>query len=141
MRTIILKYKTQILYLICGVATTVFNIIAYYICYNLFRIDNVVSTIVAWLVSVLFAYITNKTLVFKNNDFGSLLKETTQFFLSRVATGFIDVAIMYAGVDLLALPGTPIKIIDNAIVIFLNYIVSKYIFASKKEKVGEPYEK
>ena len=63
-KKIFLKYKDIIMYLIFGVLTTLINIISYFITYELLNIPNVPSTIIAWILSVIFAFITNKLFVF-----------------------------------------------------------------------------
>ena len=54
------KYKSQFLYIFFGAITTFINIISYYVCFNVLGISNVVSTIIAWVFAVIFAFITNK---------------------------------------------------------------------------------
>ena len=50
---IIKIHKSTILYLIFGVSSTVINMIIYYICYDIMRINNVVSTLLAWMAAVI----------------------------------------------------------------------------------------
>ena len=127
------KYKTQILYLIFGIATTLINIILYNLCYYQFSLSNVLSNVISWTVSVLVAYTTNKIWVFLNKDFRCyvILKEITAFILCRVLTGALDVLIMYVSVDVLKMVAWQFKIISNIIVIICNFIASKIIFAKK----------
>ena len=125
------KYKTQIMYMIFGAVTTVVNVVAYHLLCNILSVPNVAGTIIAWFVSVIVAYITNKIWVFesKSLEISVLTKEMSTFFSCRFATGILDVVIMWIGVNLLLLPSVPIKILSNIIVIILNYILSKiFIF-------------
>lgn len=129
------NYKEQINYLVFGVLTTAINIVVYYFAYNILTISNVISNIIAWILSVLFAYITNKYWVFENynNKISELIYEIFSFFGCRLATGLIDLLIMYITVDILSLNSLVMKIISNVIVIILNYIASKIIvFKNKK---------
>ena len=121
------KYKFIILYGIFGVLTTIINIVTYALCYDMFNISNVVSNIIAWVLSVLFAFITNKIWVFesKSFDFKIFIKELWNFIVCRLATGALDLSIMYVGVDLLKGPALILKIASNIIVIILNYVMSK----------------
>ena len=64
----ITKYKGILLYLIFGILTTVINMIMYWWCYYSLFISNVVSTIIAWLLAVLFAFVTNKYYVFDSKS-------------------------------------------------------------------------
>lgn len=130
---LIKKYKEEILYIIFGAVTTAVNILSYIILYNILHIGNVPATVVAWLASVIVAFITNKLWVFESKSFRLqiLLKEASAFFSCRLLTGMLDVFIMWMCVDLLFLPSTLVKILSNVIVIILNYLVSKvFIFKS-----------
>ena len=60
------KYKEVILYLVFGGLTTLVNIVSYAVFARVFNMDTVAGTSGAWLVSVIFAYITNKIFVFES---------------------------------------------------------------------------
>ena len=62
------KYEEVISYLFFGGLTTVVNYAVYLPCYNLLGISGAVSNLIAWVVAVAFAYLTNKPFVFKSND-------------------------------------------------------------------------
>ena len=64
-KELIEKHKELIKYLIIGVLTTVINYIVFVIATAL-KIDMHISNIIAWFVSVIFAYITNKLFVFES---------------------------------------------------------------------------
>ena len=135
---IIKIHKSTILYLIFGVSSTVINMIIYYICYDIMRINNVVSTLLAWIAAVIFAFITNKQLVFGSEswDFKTLKDEVIKFTGCRIATGLLDIIFMYGAVDLLRMNALIMKFISNIIVVVLNYIASRLIiFTNKKENV------
>jgi len=131
MLDLIKKYKELILYGIFGVLTTIVNILVYYICANILTIHYLISTVIAWLISVLFAYTTNRKFVFESKN-KNIIKEIISFFSFRILSGFIDVAIMYAFVDIFKWNDLIVKILANVIVIILNYIFSK-LFIFKKE--------
>ncbi len=128
------KYKFIILYGIFGVLTTVINIAVYGIFYSVLDVSNVISNIIAWVISVLFAFITNKLWVFESKSFDIKLfmKELGSFTLCRVTTGVLDLGIMFVGVDLLKGPAMILKVVSNVIVIILNYIMSKLFVFKKK---------
>ena len=63
------QYKAIILYLFWGVMTTIVNIVSFYINAHILNCNTVVSTWIAWILSVLFAYITKKLWVFESKDF------------------------------------------------------------------------
>lgn len=123
----------MILYLFFGGCTTLVNIIVYYICSRM-GLRTSLSTVIAWALSVLFAYVTNRKFVFKSKAFGFLpiLKEILGFFLCRFATGLLDLVIMVVFVDFLHLNDMVIKVLSNILVIVLNYVASKlFIFKGK----------
>ena len=129
------KYKFIILYGIFGVLTTIINIAVYGILYDALGVSNVLSNIAAWVLSVLFAFITNKLWVFesKSLNFKLFMKELGSFTACRLATGVLDLGIMFVGVDLLKGPAIILKIASNVIVIILNYVMSKIFVFKKKE--------
>lgn len=117
-------------YVFFGALTTLINTVAYWILYYGISVSNTTSTIISWLLAVVFAYVTNKLWVFEKGN-KSTLKEATEFFLSRISTGILDLLIMYVGVELLLFEGGIIKILSNVVVIILNYLLSK-LFVFKK---------
>ncbi len=133
------KYKEILMYLIFGVLTTVVNIVSYFLLARILHIDTVVSTVIALILSILFAYITNKIFVFesKTNTAKELLKEIISFFGCRAFTGVLDVAFMYITVDVFNLNDMIMKIISNIVVIVVNYIFSKLIIFKKDKRKAE----
>lgn len=137
---IIKKYREVIMYLIFGVLTTIVNIAIYLIFTNFFNLDYLISNVIAWIVSVLFAYITNKIYVFESKAVGKKLIffEIISFFSFRLISGLMDMGLMFVFVSFLGLNDTFMKIITNIIVVFLNYIFSKlFIFKNKSEKYSK----
>ena len=58
------KYKDLIPYVIFGVLTTAVNVAVYALCARIFGLSTVISTVIAWVVAVSFAYVTNRKWVF-----------------------------------------------------------------------------
>lgn len=136
---ILLKYKAIILYLFFGACSTCINFFAYYLCYNVGKCSNLLSTAVAWLAAVLFAYVTNKLWVFESKSFDgkTLLREVVSFFSCRIATGVLDMIIMYIAVDRLAKNELLWKLLSNLIVIVLNYAASKLVIFKSGQSDGK----
>lgn len=129
------QFKEQILYIVFGVLTTAINIIAFFVCSRLMNLGLIPSNIIAWILSVLFAFVTNKIYVFnsKNYNFSVVLRELIDFVISRGATGILDLGLMYLFVSVIGIEDMISKIVINIIVIILNYILSKlYVFKNKK---------
>ena len=136
-KALFLKYKGLIMYAVFGGLTTLVNMAAYYLCFNIIGISNVPSVIIAWILAVCFAFITNKLWVFNSKSFSAkvLKHELPTFFGARIATGLLDVGIMYLAVDVLHWNSTVWKLISNILVIIINYIASKLlIFKHPAEK-------
>ena len=123
-------YKMPILYIFFGGLTTLINIVVYSLCYYFYHIDNVPSNIIAWILAVVFAFVTNKIYVFESKS-KSILYELCTFFACRAGTGLLDLGIMYLSVDILAWNELLMKILSNVIVIVLNYVFSKVIIFKK----------
>lgn len=123
------SHKSIVLYIFFGGITTLINILVYMISYQILGISNVLSNILAWILSVLFAFVSNKLWVFgsKSKNREIVLNEFLKFVGGRLTTGFLDLLIMYICVDLLAGPALLFKIISNVVVIILNYIISKML--------------
>ena len=133
------RFKEIILYLIFGVLTTAVNIVVYFICSRFLHLEVLSSNIIAWLLSVLFAYITNRKFVFKSKaeESSTILKECINFFLGRLGTGVLDTSIMFVSVDLLAFNDVIMKVLSNIIVIVLNYLISKLLIFKAGVKRNE----
>ena len=133
------RIKQLVLYGIFGVLTTVVNMLSYNVSYSLLGIPNVPSTIIAWVLAVAFAFITNKLWVFSSKSFDgkTLRHEILSFLGARIGTGLIDLLIMYVAVDVLKWNPILWKLISNVIVIILNYIASRLVIFRKPERGGQ----
>ena len=131
------RYREVIFYLVFGVLTTVVNILSFYIM-DLFGVNTYVNNTIAWVLSVIFAYVTNKLFVFesKTNGKKELVKEVSSFFGARILSYVIDMAGMYLLVSILLTNKMFAKVVMNVVVIILNYIFSKLFVFQKKKKVS-----
>lgn len=136
-KSLFYKYKSQVLYLFFGGLSTLLNIIIFFILNTVISINYQVSNVIAWIVVVIFAYITNKIWVFesKTNSKGELIKETISFLTARIITLVIEFILLYLFIEKFLMLEILAKIIINAIVIVLNYIFSKlFIFNASDNK-------
>lgn len=140
-KELFIAHKEIIMYLIVGVATTVFN----WVVYALFVLimPMVFANALSWFVTVLFAYVTNKLFVFESKSMepGVIAREAAAFFGARAATGVFEVVAQptfYAiglNQSILGVEGLAAKVLTSAIVMVLNYVFSKlFVFRSKKMK-------
>ena len=80
------KYKEIINYLIFGVLTTVVSLVTYYICvFTVLNPDNAIqlqiANVISWIISVAFAYITNRKFVFESNEENKIKEALSKFEL------------------------------------------------------------
>lgn len=130
-----------VLYVIFGALTTLVNIVVYSLFAKLISIPVIISNILAWFFSVLFAYITNKKWVFKSQEKQlPVLKECINFFIGRLGTGILDTCLMFVFVELFEFNDLIVKICVNVLVIILNYIISKFWVFTNGRK-GHSYGK
>lgn len=133
-KSLYLKYKETINYLIFGVLSMIVNFVSYFIFARLIEIDPVISSGLSWFCSVLFAYITNKLFVFesKTETKKAFLKEMVSFFLSRVLSGILcDVGTFALMVDVLKINDIVAKVVTQVMVVIVNYVLSKLIIFKK----------
>lgn len=131
-----LKYKEIINYLIFGVLTTLVNFIVYVILSKVMLVDEVIANIIAWIISVIFAYITNRVYVFESKSKGlkSIIKEFSSFIGCRLFSGIVDMGSFWLLVTVLKMNDIVSKIIISVFVVILNYVFSKLIiFKNRKE--------
>lgn len=124
----------MLVYLVFGVLTTLVNYIVYFPCCYV-GIAASVSNILAWAVSVLFAYLTNKPFVFHSRDWSmkTVLPEAAKFYGCRIGSGAFESVVLLVTVDWLHWSSVAWKIITSVFVVVLNYVASKLVvFRDKK---------
>ena len=134
---IIKKFLTTeiLLYAAFGVLTTIINIGSFFIMTTFFNIDNNLANNIAIILAVLFAYITNKDLVFHSQAEGFKEKfiEFCKFILGRLVTMILESvggSLLFAYVPI---PTIVSKCLITVVVIVLNFFISKF-FAFKTKK-------
>ena len=129
------EHREGMRYLVFGVLSTIINIVVFAICERMLHLSTIISNVIAWIIAVLFAYITNKLYVFdsKTTKKQELAKEIISFFSARIFTLVIETIFLKIVIDKLGFNEILMKIISNVIVIVLNNIFSK-IFIFKEEK-------
>ena len=125
--------KEVIFYGIFGILTTAVNIGSFYLLTTYLHLEENISNLLAICLAVIFAYFTNRKLVFHSeaDEFGEKVVEFCKFILGRLFT----MAFEYIGCSLLfkyaPMPPIVSKCIITIIVIILNFFISKF-FAFKK---------
>ncbi len=147
-KTLFIKYKELIMYVIFGVLTTLVNFGAFWIFTKILGEDSyLINNAIAWVVGVVFAYITNKLFVFDSKSWSLKLvtKEVVEFFGARVLSFLVEeggmllfITVLGFGEKSLELLGFTItgqfvvKILLAVIVVILNYIFSKFFIFKRQ---------
>ena len=126
-------------YLFFGGATTLISILSRLIIYRISH-QEILATILANIIGILFAFITNDTVVFKQERKNWPIR-LVKFFLARLSTLGLDVLLTYIFVtsypdiigqfvnDQLDQVNAIETLIAQVLIIILNYIFSKvYVF-------------
>ena len=129
----ILQHYDLLAYLFFGGLTTVVNYLVYIPCFNWWGLSATVSNVIAWLVAVSFAFVTNKPFVFKSHDWSAkvLFPELGKFLGCRVGSGALETVFLFVTVDGLSWNGNWMKVITSVLVVILNYVGSK-LFVFRK---------
>lgn len=124
---IIEKNKQPLLYIIFGVLTTAVNIVVYSLGTDICQMHYMLANALAWFLSVLFAFVTNKAFVFESRSWRIQIvgKEIGSFFFARLASGVMDMGLMWLLVDVLSVEEMLAKVGVNVLVIIINYVASK----------------
>lgn len=127
------KLYEIIKYIIFGILTTLVNYVAYFMTTRIWNINYLISNMIAWAISVLFAYTVNKIFVFHSLDksIKRLFKEFTAFISARVISGLLETIILFIFVTMFNFDDKIIKVAASIIVVVLNYFFSKYFIFKK----------
>lgn len=129
-------------YLVFGALSTVINIITFALFSKILKGSNsftdelviTISNVIAWVVAVLFAYITNKLSVFcsKTDNLKELIKEIIYFFGARIFTLLLETIFLNIFINKLHFNEIAMKVFSNIMVIIVNFIFSKLFIFKKK---------
>jgi len=137
LREVLKKYREIISYLFFGVLTTLVNWVSYFVLADILHVQYMASAFIAQLLSILFAYVTNRRWVFESKVSGAkaLMAEMAKFFGARGVSLVLDMLFMYLGVDILRINDKAVKVVSSFFVIVANYIFSKlFVFRNAKAR-------
>lgn len=157
------KFFTReiITYIIFGVLTTAVNLVTFYIFKKIFisigwegvfnkllgsagwdkalellgsGTDYLDATVIAWTVAVIFAFVTNKLIVFESKSWKPAVagKEFIGFIGARLFSLLVELVFMFVMVTLLKWNDFVAKFIVQVIVVILNYVFSKLLIFKNK---------
>lgn len=130
------KYQEVVIYLVFGVLTTVVDFVIYWPLFHLLHWPAAASNAIAWVTAVIFAFVTNKPLVFQSNDWHAktLLPEIWKFIGCRIASFLFAEAFLVITVDWLQWHGLLMKALVSVVVVIINYVGSKLLVFRKKQR-------
>ena len=136
------KHKDMLLYLLFGVLTTLVNLAVFYLFTHWLVLtpeSTLIPNIIANFLAILFAFVTNRRLVFHSEKTGAraVLKEAVAFFLGRAVTLAFDLGMVFWLVDLLHWPEMPVKLGVTVVVVIGNYLISKLLVFRNRSR-NEP---
>lgn len=128
------KYRSELVYLVFGVLTTLVNYLVYIPCLHYLKSASI-SNSIAWVFAVIFAYLTNKPFVFESHDWSLkvVAPEFVKFIGTRVASWLVETCILFLTVDTLHWNGLIWKLVTSVLVVILNYVGSKLLVFRKKK--------
>ena len=160
---LVYKFFTReiITYIIFGVLTTAVNLVTFYIFKKIFisigwegvfnkllgsagwdkalkllgsGTDYLDATVIAWTVAVIFAFVTNKLIVFESKSWKPAVagKEFVGFIGARLFSLLVELVFMFVMVTLLKWNDFVAKFIVQVIVVILNYVFSKLLIFKNK---------
>lgn len=157
------KFFTReiVTYIIFGVLTTAVNLVTFYIFKQIFvsigwdgvfnkllgsagwdkalellgsGTDYLDATVIAWTVAVVFAFVTNKLIVFESKSWKPAVagKEFLGFIGARLFSLIVELLMMFVMVTLLSFNEFIAKLIVQVVVVILNYVFSKLLIFKNK---------
>lgn len=122
-------------YLIFGVLTTAVSIGSYH-AFRRFGLPYRPATVLSWILSVTFAFVTNKCFVFQSRkrSFLAVFREAFSFFTCRLMSLVFEIVFMVLSVEKLHIDDFLAKCLTQVFIFLLNYLFSKFlIFRKTKE--------
>ena len=113
---------------IVGISNTVVSYGVYYVCVSFFNIHYIAANTIAFVIGVLNSFYWNKKFVFKGlsgkkEHFKALLK----LYMTNIFTGvFLSNSMLFIEVELLHIDKIIAPLINIALIMPINYLISKY---------------
>lgn len=127
------RFRELFWYGVFGVLTTIINMAAFWLFSDMLSVHYMVANVIAWVIAVAFAYVTNKLWVFESKSWARSvwIPECIGFVSARLATGLLDMGLMYLMISIIGVPKMWAKLVSNVVVIIGNYVLSKLVVFRK----------
>lgn len=138
------RMRELISYVVFGLLTTLVNWLAYWLLTSLFGLDShpagsgdykLVATLcngAAWIISVVFAYFTNKRFVFLSREKRSSAWREFALFVSARLMSYLLFDLLLFRLCLNLMGDKLAKLLMNVLVVIFNYFASKFVIFQKK---------
>ena len=125
--TFYMKHKEALLYLFFGGLTTIISISVYGMLNVFFEMNELVANVLSWIISVAFAFLTNRVWVFyaPTNSLKEFFGQALSFYAGRILTLVVEEVILFIFISYLQFNSLVVKVIAQIVVIVHNYIISK----------------
>ncbi|GEL13779.1 hypothetical protein FC15_GL001799 [Lapidilactobacillus concavus DSM 17758] len=135
-QTFVKNHNDFLTYTLFGFLASLINVLSFMGVQHFFHAHYMVANTLAWLISVVFGFFTNKTLVFKSkySTGYALVTELVAFLFFRGVSLFADSAIMVVCISMMSMSSLWAKIIDQILVGILNYVTTRYIFSRDQQQ-------
>lgn len=132
-KNVYFKYSETIDYLFFGGLTTVVNLFVFFLLDSVAGMYYLYANAIAIILSILFAYVTNKIFVFESYTEGILetFREFIRFITFRLITGLGDMVALWVLAELVGIENNIAKLLTQFIVVFSNYFFSKFFIFIK----------
>ncbi len=145
------KIREAVLYLVFGVLTTIINYLVLFVMkksgFTATDLGFTLSNGLAWIIAVIFAYVTNRVYVFRSDTSGfvEISKEASKFLSGRIFTGLFEIILptplaklinnelnlSFAGFYITLDEQWLAKIIVSVLIIIMNFVISKFLVFKK----------
>lgn len=138
------RHRAFLSYLVAGFLATLVNTFCFWLFYEKweifksvstsFDVSNVISTILAWIITVVFAFFTNKIFVYREKSWKAItvMKEAFEFVLCRSLSEVFDIAFMYITVSIFDFNSVYMKLVAALGVGLINYIGGKLVIFKQR---------
>ena len=116
-------------YIFIGICTTAVNFICFTVLYNFLKLGLNISNFLGIVISIIFAFFTNKFYVFKSGEgsFKTHIPEFLKFVSGRFFTMLFEIFGVWLLVEILILNEYISKAFLQILVILGNYFISKFL--------------
>ncbi len=121
-----LKKSSFLKYVLFAVATSVLNILVYYLIYKYVIKNIIISNIFAYATSIITQFISNKKYVFESSQ-NNTIKQFITFIFTKIIAFIIDSTVLIICNKVFHLNNLISKILSNASTTLSNYSLNKKV--------------